>query len=107
MQDDLQQALEAALAGAPTGYRVARGGEGQGYQLTGTVSRLDAAPEGEDEVKLTLATWPQKNLRHVLSAKASAKVKRTANRAKIHEKLLQAAAARVVADAVKEIGGRP
>jgi len=32
-------------------------------------------------------------------------VKRTASRAKIHAKLLEAAVRRVVADAVKELGG--
>ena len=62
------------------GFRVARGGSGKGYHLTATIARLDVADAGGGKVKLTLqvklsvATWPENNLRHVMSAKASAKV---------------------------------
>ena len=111
LQDSLLSTLEAELGARARGFRVARGGDGSGYHLTGTVSRLDAVPEGEDDVRLTMevklavATWPQDNLRHVLSAKASAKVKRTASRARVHEQLLRAAVGRAVQDALTQIGG--
>lgn len=108
---DLQAYLQDELTSRAPGYRVATEGDGPGYLLTGTVSRLEGTPSDGGkvrlllEVKLTVATWPERNLRHVMSAKASASVRKSQENLRVWRKLLRAALARAVADALAEIGG--
>jgi hypothetical protein len=100
----------SAQAGAR--YQVGDPGAGKGYHLKGSIAELSAAaqPDGSQKVtivvKIAIATWPENNLRHVMSAKASAQTKASGGAlAKVQEKLLRAAVDRAVKDSMAEIGG--
>ncbi len=93
-------------------YRIDRGGDGKGFSLRGSIAESSVRPEGAEQritvvVKLTIATWPENNLRQVLSAKASAKTKTkaTASITRLKKKLLKAAVDRIVKDSMAQIGG--
>lgn len=85
---------------------------GKGFSLSGSIAENSVRAEGAEQrltivVKLTIATYPENNLRQVLSAKASAKTKTTATAAiaRLQKKLLKAAVDRVVQDSMAQIGG--
>ncbi len=111
LQDDLLSFLSEELSNRATGFKVAKDGDEPGYQLTATVARFDRIPIDEGrvavtiEVKLTVATWPQRNLRHVMTAKASAKVGTSQDGLRLQRKVLRAAVQRTVKEALQEIGG--
>jgi hypothetical protein len=111
LQDDLLGFLWDELSSHATGFKVAKEGSEPGYQLTATVASFEQTPiDGGRvavtvEVKLTVATWPQKNLRHVMTAKASAKVQASQDNLRIQRKVLRAAVQRTVKEALQEIGG--
>lgn len=103
--------LKDELSTKAPGRRVATSGAEPGHLLTGTVARLASTPSDGGkvrltaEVKLTVATWPARNLRHVMSAKAGATVTPTQDSLRLRKKLVRAALARAVSDALGALGG--
>lgn len=109
---NLQRLLEDGFRSRATGWKVVPKTTGNGFRMTGTISRLEFRPTDDGrnrvtmEVGLTVATWPDNNLRHVMKASASATARLSAkSRDRLLTKLLQAAVDKAVADAVAEIGG--
>lgn len=105
----LSQAFEAKFGQT---YRVDDGAGATGYGLTGTIAQRSVEADGAKyrvtlEVSLTIATWPEKNLRQVLKAKASAQssTNNAAALQRLEAKLLEAAVKRVVEDSTAQIGG--
>lgn len=111
LQDDLLAFMQEVLQDRAPGRRVVQGGEAPGYQLRGAVSQLVQTPiDGQRstvsvEVKVSVSTWPQQNLRNVVSAKASAKVPTSQAGLRVQRKVLRAAVQRAIEDALEEIGG--
>ena len=85
-------------------------GAGRGFYLSGSIAELASEHEEDGQrrvtvgVRLTLATWPDRHLRQVLSAKASARGKNRGPLGPVQEKLLRAAAEQALRDALREIG---
>lgn len=105
----LSDGLKAKVAGS---YRIDDGRGATGYRLTASLAERSSQPEGDEQrltvlVRLTIATWPENNLRQVLSAKASAKTKSKSAKSieRLERKLLEAAMKRVVGDTMAQIGG--
>lgn len=86
--------------------------DGRGFHLKGSIAELSNVVQADGSqrvtivVKVAIATWPENNLRHVMSAKASAMTKASGGAlARVQEKLLKAAVERAVKDSMAEIGG--
>ncbi len=86
--------------------------DGRGFHLKGSIAELSSVAQADGSqrvtivVKVAIATWPENNLRHVMSAKASAMTKASGGAlARVQEKLLKAAVERAVKDSMAEIGG--
>jgi hypothetical protein len=92
-------------------YRVGPPGDGRGFLLRATASDLETRSEADREVvtlqlRLALATWPGKNLRQVVTARASAKVAPSyARRDRLRRQLLENAMKRAVSDALAHLEG--
>jgi hypothetical protein len=113
---ELEDALKSRL---DQGFGVAAGGvwavgdsAGTGYHMKGSVAELTVAPAdgGQSQitivVKIAVATWPDNNLRHVLSAKASARANVAGpGLVKLQVKLLDAAVNKAIQDSMAAIGG--
>jgi hypothetical protein len=57
-------------------------------------------------VKIAIATWPDNNLRHVMSARASARAKVAGpTLVRLQLKLLEAAVSKAIQDSMAQIGG--
>lgn len=85
---------------------------GRGYHMKGSIAELSVQPDGEASrvtivVKIAIATWPDNNLRHVMSARASvrAKVTNGSSLVRLQRKLLEAAVNKAVQDSMAQIGG--
>lgn len=113
---DLTSELESALARATNladgRFRVGPQASGRGYLLRASVARLDHAPieDGRElvslELRVAVATWPEENLRQVVTTRASARVPVAVGRqARVRRRLLDDAVQRAVADALVEIEG--
>lgn len=104
----LRRQAEALSSGR---FRIAPPEDGRGFWLRATVSDLASRAEADRErvtleLKLALATWPEKNLRNVITARASARVPSTyPNRDRLHARLLDDAMKRAVSDALVELEG--
>lgn len=103
---------EGFRSAAADRFTVGEAAEGRGFHLKGSIAELSslAQPDGSQKVtivvKVAIATWPENNLRHVMSAKASAQTKASGGAlARVQEKLLKAAVERAVKDSMAEIGG--
>jgi hypothetical protein len=98
---------------APAGFTLdAAARSGPGYLLRVTILELGNSPteRGEQrvslEVKLAIATWPEKRLRHILTARAAARTGAApAARGGLHRKLLEAAVEQAVSDALPLLEG--
>lgn len=85
---------------------------GRGYHMKGSIAELSVQPDGDANrvtivVKIAIATWPDNNLRHVMSARASvrAKVTNGPSLLRLQRKLLEAAVNKAVQDSMAQIGG--
>lgn len=111
LQSDLLAFMKDVLHTYATDYRVANDGTDPGYQLRGSIAQVSQVPREQGgakvtiEVKVTVSTWPAKNLRHVMSAKASAKVSGAQASLRVRRKVLRAAVQRAVQDALQQIKG--
>ncbi len=106
--DALRDALQTHLR-SQAGGRYDVGGNARGFALRGTIAERTAASVGRETkltlvVRVTIATRPGNHLRHVVTARASAKVAGARGVERLERKLIEAAAARAVRDAVAAIG---
>ena len=107
----LRATMRRRFAGASEGrFSISRGKGKRGYRIRGSIAKREIRrqPDGTQVtlvIRLTIATWPQNNLRHVLSAKASAKTKAKHAKAvqRLEDKVLEAAVRSAVADAMDEL----
>ena len=92
-------------------FRVGPPDEGRGFVLRATASDLETRAEADREVvtlqlQLALATWPERNLRQVVTARASAKVAPSyGRRDRLRRRLLENAMRRAVTDALAYMEG--
>ncbi len=114
--DELEQALRSGLERgfqtAALGRYVVGDRNGSGYHMKGSVSELSVTPgdAGASQVtvgvKIAIATWPDNNLRHVMSARASARAKVAGpSLIRLQLKLLEAAVNKAIQDSMAQIGG--
>lgn len=83
----------------------------RGFKLRGSIAQRSIVNTGVGgtrvtlEVRIMIATWPQNNLRHVVSAKASAETNKNYKAAidRLETKVLDAAVAKAVRDAMAEL----
>jgi hypothetical protein len=114
---EVVDALSTLLDG---GFRARSGGRyavgdkgGRGYHMKGSIAEMTVAPGSTGGkrvtivVKIAIATWPDNNLRHVMSAKASAeaKVSDGPGLVRLQKKLLEAAVSKAIQDSMAQIGG--
>jgi hypothetical protein len=114
------QEIESALEGKlRQGFSAAVGdtfsvgdSAGTGFHMKGSVAELSVTPAdgGASQVtivvKIAIATWPDNNLRHVMSARASARAKVAGpTLVKLQLKLLEAAVSKAIQDSMAQIGG--
>ena len=83
----------------------------KGHRIRGSIAKREIAPAPDGTrvtmiIRLTIATWPEGNLRHVLSARASAKTtsKRATAIRRLESKVLNAAVRSAVGDAMSTLG---
>lgn len=92
-------------------YRLGSAADGAGFVLRATVSELLTRPADDLEtvtleLTLALATWPERNLRQVVTTRASARVAPTyTRRERLHQRLLDDAMKRAVSDALQHLEG--
>ena len=91
-------------------FKVGSSGSGRGYVLRGTISERRIERGGSKTkvnlaVKITVLTWPDKNLRHVFSSRAAASSSSQSEQAiaRLEQKVLDAAVRAAARDAVNEI----
>jgi len=107
--DTLKASLRRAAESVAEGrFRVGAREAEAGYLARATVTELERRPEGERhavrlELKLVLATWPEKNLRHVVTARASARVSPAGDDASLWARLVKHATKQALADALAQI----
>jgi HEAT repeat protein len=107
----LKSRLEQGFGSAASGQYAVGESSGTGYHMKGSVAELSVAPAGDQSqvtivVRIAIATWPDNNLRHVISAKASARAKVAGpSLVKLQLKLLEAAVSKAIQDSMAQIGG--
>lgn len=108
----LTMLTEGFRGAAADRFLVGPAADGRGFHLKGSIAELSSVAQADGSqrvtivVKVAIATWPENNLRHVMSAKASAMTKASGGAlARVQEKLLRAAVERAVKDSMAEIGG--
>ncbi|MBK6688895.1 MAG: HEAT repeat domain-containing protein [Deltaproteobacteria bacterium] len=108
----LTMLTEGFRGAAAERFVVGPAADGRGFHLKGSIAELSSVAQADGSqrvtivVKVAIATWPENNLRHVMSAKASAMTKASGGAlARVQEKLLKAAVERAVKDSMAEIGG--
>lgn len=111
ISEALRSFTQDELRNQGPGYQLVTGGRDPGHLLTATVAKLASSPQAGGKIRLTaqvniaLATWPERNLRKILTAKAGASLKPSQDSLRFRKKLVRAAVRRAVADALAEIGG--
>lgn len=87
-------------------------GSDTGYRVTGSVADPVMEPLGNGLLRVTLtvrvsiSTMPENNLRHVISAKASAQIRKGQPiKSSLRRQLLHAATDKAIADSLAQLGG--
>jgi hypothetical protein len=108
----LKSKLEQGFGNLAGGTFAVGDTRGTGYHMKGSVAELSVAPAdgGASQVtivvKIAIATWPDNNLRHVMSARASARANVAGpSLVKLQLKLLDAAVNKAIQDSMAQIGG--
>ncbi len=99
----LWEELERAMKRwAQPGERFALSGPGAGFRLGGTLEVSEEGPKTVLTVRISIATWPEKKLRHVVSAQAGA---RGTPSLRLQKRLLEAAVERAMKDSLDQLKG--
>ncbi|MBK8011298.1 MAG: HEAT repeat domain-containing protein [Deltaproteobacteria bacterium] len=92
--------------------RAGQRGDGGGYRIAGSLADLQIHDLGNGMqrvtmmVRVSISTVPENNLRHVISAKASAQVRKGSPiSSSLRKQLLHAATDKAIADSLAQLGG--
>lgn len=110
--DRLRSGLEDRLrTTAPRQFQIGNHASGRGFQLAGSIAdrRVEDTREGKARitmvVRVTISTWPENHLRHVVTARATAETasNNESGRARLEQRVLDAAVRQAVDEALAEI----